>query len=310
MADDYVFLITQIGEEGSTERRRSDDVLEGIVEPVASQFDMRTVRGDKVSSPGRITARIIRDLIGARVVVADLTGRNANVYYELGIAHTLQKPTILIIDSVDGLVFDAKDERVVAIGDDGQKIGVSEAKRAAATFKEFFEAVLEPDFVVDNLLTAATSGRALDSISAAGDPIAHEVVQLRDSVDNLATLVRVLSDSERYREPRWTLDDRHMIGATFPDSQPPSPAPWHRASLTVGGDLYLDLPLRFMLNRSGSGKHFYTRYPLPVELKDAHGTITVGESARLYEVKVRNSRTLDVLSESDDPTAEPEDGDE
>jgi hypothetical protein len=49
----------------------------------------------------------------ARVLVAELTGRNPNVFYELGMAHTLGKSVILITQSIDDVPFDLRHQRVI-----------------------------------------------------------------------------------------------------------------------------------------------------------------------------------------------------
>jgi hypothetical protein len=49
----------------------------------------------------------------ARLAIADCTGRNPNVFYEIGIAHTLDKNTILIAQSVDDVPFDLRHRRVL-----------------------------------------------------------------------------------------------------------------------------------------------------------------------------------------------------
>jgi nucleoside 2-deoxyribosyltransferase len=49
----------------------------------------------------------------ARVVVAELTGRNPNVFYELGIAHTLGKPVIMIAQAIEDVPFDLRHLRCI-----------------------------------------------------------------------------------------------------------------------------------------------------------------------------------------------------
>lgn len=55
---------------------------------------------------------IIQPLYEADIVIADLTGLNANVMYELGLAHSFNKKTVIITqDNLSGLPFDLKQYR-------------------------------------------------------------------------------------------------------------------------------------------------------------------------------------------------------
>jgi len=57
---------------------------------------MRTLRADEIALPGRITQQIIAAIREADLIVADITGQNANVFWELGFASALGKPCILL----------------------------------------------------------------------------------------------------------------------------------------------------------------------------------------------------------------------
>ena len=52
--------------------------------------------------------QIWKGIRGATVCVAELTGRNPNVMYELGLAHAIRKPVVLIVQSVDDIPFDLR----------------------------------------------------------------------------------------------------------------------------------------------------------------------------------------------------------
>src|SRR5262250_1329054 len=51
------------------------------------------------SSPASIIEDIIRGIETAQIVIAEITPTNENVFYEVGYAHALKKPTILLVDS-------------------------------------------------------------------------------------------------------------------------------------------------------------------------------------------------------------------
>lgn len=50
---------------------------------------------------------------GAKVLVAELTKRNPNVFYELGLAHALKKPVVLVSSNSDDVPFDLQHIRVI-----------------------------------------------------------------------------------------------------------------------------------------------------------------------------------------------------
>lgn len=72
----------------------------------------RCVRADDVRVPGSITKEIITSLHTADVVIADLTANNPNVLYELGVAHSGGRTTIMITQDFEALPFDVNTYRV------------------------------------------------------------------------------------------------------------------------------------------------------------------------------------------------------
>jgi hypothetical protein len=136
-----VFLVSQIGRPGTAERRRADEVLRFIVTPAVTALGLRVKRADLEPRPGPILDQLLSDLIASQVVICDLTGRNPNVYYELGLAHALQLKTILMVDQTANLPFDTKHETVIEIGDHGT-IGASEAEAASSALRDALEIVL------------------------------------------------------------------------------------------------------------------------------------------------------------------------
>lgn len=109
------FLIAPIGEDGSEIRRRSDQVMNHIVEPSVQQCGYRTVRADQISEPGLITSQVIQHLLEDPLVVAGLTGRNPNVFYELAIRHAVRKPVVQIIQIGEPVPFDVAQSRTIQV---------------------------------------------------------------------------------------------------------------------------------------------------------------------------------------------------
>ena len=109
------FVIAPIGDETSEIRKRSDQIFKHVIEPITRSLGYTAVRADHLSKPGSITTQIVDQIMNAPLVVADLTGHNANVLYELAIRHIMRKPVVQIIQSGEGLPFDVAAQRTISI---------------------------------------------------------------------------------------------------------------------------------------------------------------------------------------------------
>lgn len=95
-------------------------VLAGMYEVIYNaviQAGLKPVRADDIFSPGPIIEQIRSAIQQSRVCIADLTGTNPNVMYELGIAQTLGKPSILISQDINQVPFDIRHLRIVLYKD-------------------------------------------------------------------------------------------------------------------------------------------------------------------------------------------------
>jgi hypothetical protein len=77
-----------------------------VIKPVANDCHIDAEKADDILGPGMIISDITRRLQEADIIIADVTAENANVYYELGYAHALSKPTILLAEKGKTLPFD------------------------------------------------------------------------------------------------------------------------------------------------------------------------------------------------------------
>lgn len=80
---------------------------------VASEMSLSCERGDDFFSTHTIVDEIWAATYFSRLCIADCTGRNPNVFYELGIAHTIGRPVILLAQSVDDIPFDIRHRRSI-----------------------------------------------------------------------------------------------------------------------------------------------------------------------------------------------------
>lgn len=113
--DRVCFYITPIGEDGSEQRLHSDLFLGQILEPALEEFDLIVVRADRIATAGMITRQIIEHILRARIVVADLSFHNPNVFYELALRHACGLPTVHITRACDRIPFDVNQVRTITI---------------------------------------------------------------------------------------------------------------------------------------------------------------------------------------------------
>ncbi|MBI2917031.1 MAG: hypothetical protein HYY01_03470 [Chloroflexi bacterium] len=90
-----------------------NELYQDVVKPVCSAFQLEPMRADEAVGPGIILADIVKQINDSRVIIADVSPANPNVYYELGYAHALNKPTILIAEHETKLPFDVSPFRVL-----------------------------------------------------------------------------------------------------------------------------------------------------------------------------------------------------
>jgi hypothetical protein len=87
---------------------------EKIFKPAIEKTGLHAVRADaEIFATGKIIDQVWRGINAAKVLVAELTTRNANVFYELGLAHALNKPVVLVSSNESDVPFDLQHIRVI-----------------------------------------------------------------------------------------------------------------------------------------------------------------------------------------------------
>lgn len=183
--DERAFIIQQIGAKDSPERRRADEIYEGIIVPAVKDTGLKPYRADLDLSPGAITPKMLSELLNARVVIADLTGRNPNVFYELGITHSFARPLISIADSSRSLPFDAKDERIIELGEyPPTGLGLMQGQKAIDALRESLKIALDDNYAPPSPLREVAANRSVDQL-APENPLAAEMAQMRETLEEI-----------------------------------------------------------------------------------------------------------------------------
>lgn len=174
------FVICPIGHLDSPERKRSDEILKFIISPACEKFNYTTLRADKISDPGFITTQIIDYVLESDLVIADLTDCNPNVFYELGVRHSIGKPFILMIDADQKIPFDVSNLRVVHFKHDN----LTSAYNAKNEIIEFIKQINAPNFKVQSPVSESVYLRKLQS---SPNPVDHDIASIISSINDIKT---------------------------------------------------------------------------------------------------------------------------
>jgi hypothetical protein len=201
--DGVCFVVSPIGAAGTPIRERADLVLEYIVRPAAERNKLRAERADDITAPGAINAQVISRLISAEAVVADLTGLNANVFYELAVRDSFRRAVVLIAEEGTDLPFDIIQQRTIFLDHKNLRSADEATDRIAAALRD---ALADPG-------AASPVARAaeLNALST-GDAEQRQVADLSDQIGALRaevhTLVRETPFQRALRERQdWSPPD-------------------------------------------------------------------------------------------------------
>jgi len=143
--------------------------------------------------PGLIDKRVFIQLQEAPLVVADLSGHNPNVFYELAVRHLLRKPFIQMIDKNDDLPFDIAKQNTIFF-DISSLTSVEEAKKELRAQEEL---VSQPDFEMESPVAEALRYKELE---ASDNPMAG---QLQAILDELVRVRRDLTEVKAGTDGTW-----------------------------------------------------------------------------------------------------------
>jgi len=210
MPDKICFVIAPIGEAESETRKRSDQVLKHVIGPAALACGYKAIRADQISEPGMITSQVIQHIVDDPLVIADLTERNPNVFYELAIRHAIRKPLVQIIRKGEQIPFDVAGTRTIHV-DHRDLDSVEEAK------KEIGSQILALEKDSSKLETPISVSLDLQMLRQSDDPeersladVLSVVTEMRSSI---ASIEKRLDAPEAFLSPQMAaeLRDRREV---------------------------------------------------------------------------------------------------
>jgi hypothetical protein len=184
------FVACPLDEDGTPVRTRTEGVLKYLIRPVLEDLGYNVVAPHEVQSPGDIPTDVVTHLVKDELVIADLTGVNPNVMYELGIRHSAREPVITICGEKRRLPFDIAQNRTIFYNPDTW-LGQEETQAILRGHVETVET--DRETACTSPVTRALGESRLLSFPAAGEgapddrigELARVVVGLRDDIRSL-----------------------------------------------------------------------------------------------------------------------------
>ena len=181
-----------------------NDYYLNIYRPAIEATGMKPHRADDLYRPSTIVNDIWSYTKQAKLVLADLTGKNPNVFYELGLAHALAKPAILIAESMDDVPFDLRSLRVIEYDKNDPDWGETLQQKIQNAIREVLDAPLQ------SVLPAFLEVKPSKEQSTVSERD-KELLDLRQEIESIRADVRSRTPYERPEIIRSEEEARELL---------------------------------------------------------------------------------------------------
>jgi len=185
-----VFVVSPIGSPGTEIYRKAKYFLDYLVRRALPAPEWEVNRADDGLTPDSISQHVVQSIYNAKLIVADLTGHNPNVFYELALAHAWKKPVVHMISGDEAIPFDIQDMRTIRYTITDLQ-SVDEATTALEKFAQ--EALDHEDSLVTPVTTFGHFAAIRSDTEDGGDVVADVLEQI---LSRLRSIERRISDVE------------------------------------------------------------------------------------------------------------------
>ena len=176
-----------------------DKYYEDIYCPAISAAGMTPKRADDLYRPSNIVQDIWTYTKKAKIILADLSNKNPNVFYELGLAHALAKPAILITQTIDDIPFDLRSLRIIDYDKNLPNWGETLGESIEKAIKETLDSPNE------TIPTAFLETTGISKTKVSKEE--KELLELRQEMESLKKEVRTRSYTSRLDDENLSEDE-------------------------------------------------------------------------------------------------------
>jgi hypothetical protein len=213
-------------------------IFTDLIKPALEEAGYVVERADSFIDQRNILAVVVKKIAAADIVVADLTTLNPNVFYELGLAHALRRPTVMIAQSMDSVPFDLRAYRVIVYSTQ-----FNEVHRLKTSLKEIAEKHKSGAVVFENpvtdyapLLSEPISGEEQDLSSEPRKGFLDFILEVQDATERIARITAELTEATELHNKQLENHTESLNKATRElGSQAPQRA--YQISLATASDM-------------------------------------------------------------------------
>ena len=178
------FIIMPISDTDGYDKGHFDRVYDYLIKPACEQAGFKPIRADKNQKANFIVIDILKQILNSDMAICDLSSRNSNVFFELGMRQAFNLKTVLIKDTKTPRSFDIAGLRCV---DYSESLRVDEVRQSidaiSKSLTETFDATDEVNSFVQ-LLAVEGPAKLPDrtKISSETNFILAEIHRLREEI--------------------------------------------------------------------------------------------------------------------------------
>ncbi len=183
-----------------------DNIYSCLIKPAIQKAGLASLRADSLLRPGSIIEQIRTSIRQSRFLIADVTSKNANVMYEIGLAQAMGKPIIFISQDLNDIPFDIRHLRVI----------IYDTNNFEKTQKELMISINEilKDSKIDESERLLENGQIRASMAIAGialEQILNILTQKYNidiKINSVSGILRIL-EGEKIISKKWINKIKH-----------------------------------------------------------------------------------------------------